>query len=114
MSQGIVIRQDSPVVRGKAKSLGLEVRPARSVSDRGTGVAAEWGLPWTWTLFLGSGFTVPWDLVPAGFKFLKRWDAAAPLWRQGMLAGGLGTAAEREQTLAVCLDLRIPLWKSVV
>lgn len=94
---GIVIRQDSAVVRGKAKKLGLAVK----VSD-------GWLLPWSKTLFLINSEAAPWDLLSFGFEFLDKWDAAVPSWE---LAEGLGTAEERQRTEKIALDLRQPTYE---
>lgn len=61
------------------------------------------------TLIVGSGVAIPWDLLDAGWGFLERWEAAAPLWRYGVLAADVGTDEERERTKALTLDLRVPL-----
>lgn len=65
-------------------------------------------LPYTETLFVGPGVAVPWHLVEAGFRFLGRWEAAAPLGER--LAAELGSAAERELTEQVVGDLRMPVF----
>ena len=85
-------------VKGRAGRLGCEVVKG-----------ADWRPRWERTLFISgdAGRQVPWGLLGAGFHFLERWDAAAPLWRYGVLAETMGTAEERERTLAVTLDLRL-------
>jgi hypothetical protein len=103
MSDGcgiVVMRKGAKISMSNAKKLHLEVRQGGS-----------WSLPWERTLFIAGEYTVPWDLVPSGFHFLQRWDAAAPLWRYGVLAADIGTDAERKRTVKVTLDLRIPLYE---
>ena len=77
----------------------------------GLHVAEGWELPGERTAFVSPGVEVPWGLLGAGFGFLERWDAAAPLWRYGVLAQDAGTAAEREHTQLLTLDLRVPLYE---
>jgi hypothetical protein len=67
------------------------------------------GLPFEKTLLVEPGTAVPWDLLPAAWHFLDRWDAAVPLWRYGVLAADVGTKAERQATEAVVGDLRVLL-----
>ena len=87
-------------ISGRARRLGLQLRQGR-----------KWKLAWERTLFVSGEYAVPWDLLPSGFHFLRRWDAAAPLWRYGVLASDVGTKAERKRTKAVTLDLRILLYE---
>ena len=67
-------------------------------------------IPFDRALIVTPGVTIPWDLVNHGFRFLQRWDAAAPLWRYGVTAADVGTSAERERTKKVTLDLRVLLY----
>jgi len=53
---------------------------------------------------------VPWDLVPAAWHFLERWDAAVPLWRYGTNACDVGTKEERQRTEKIVLDMRVLLY----
>lgn len=96
----IVIRSEDKQLRAKARrtSKGLDVV-----------VCDGWDVPEP-TLFAGAGAGIPWELVGAGFGFLERWDAAAPLWRYGVLAEDLGGPAERARTEAIVRDLRIPVY----
>jgi hypothetical protein len=96
---GIVMRAEDPVARHYAKKLGI-----------GLAVAADWALQWERTLFVAAGTCVPWDLVGAGFGFLERWDAAAPLWRYGATAGTIGTPADQKRTQAITHDLRLMVY----
>ena len=50
---------------------------------------------------------IRWDLVEAGFEFVRKWDAAVPLWRYEALAGEIGTPSERERTAQFTLDERV-------
>ena len=96
MSLGIVVRKEDAVARSRAAKLKAEVR-----------ISQDWALPWSHTLFIADGTCVPWDLLPAGFNFIQRWDAAAPLWRVGMLASMLGTPEDRKRTESITHDLRL-------
>ena len=96
----VVMRGDGKVSMSHARKLGLQVQKG-----------GNWSLPWGYTLFVSADYTVPWDLLPSGFHFLERWDAAAPLWRYGVLAADLGTAEERKRTEAVTLDLRLLVYE---
>lgn len=66
-------------------------------------------IPFEKTLIVQAGTRVPWDLLPAAWNFLERWDAAVPLWRYNVLAADTGTEAERLATKTVVRDLRVPL-----
>jgi len=50
---------------------------------------------------------IRWDLVEAGFEFVRKWDAAVALWRYEALAGEIGTPSERERTAQFTLDERV-------
>ena len=73
-------------------------------------VVADGDLPDGNKLLLGQDVAMPWDMLAAGFHFLERWDAAAPLWRYGVLAKDIGTPAERGRTEAIVRDLRVPVY----
>ncbi len=99
MSRRLVTPRENAALRQAADAHGLKV-----VIDSG------WpGLEGP-TLWIAEGFTLPWELVEPGFRFVERWDAAAPLWRYGLLARDVGTMSERERTRAVIRDLRVPLY----
>lgn len=66
-------------------------------------------LPYDKTLIVQAGTRVPWDLLPAAWNFLERWDAAVPLWRYGVLAADVGTPEERQKTQTIVRDLRVLL-----
>lgn len=65
------------------------------------------GLPFEKTLITSPGVRVPWDLLPAAWGFLDKWDAAVPLWRYDVTAASVGTAEEQEVTQAVIRDIRV-------
>lgn len=45
-----------------------------------------------------------------GLGLLDTWELAAPLYDYKVLAGNAGTDGERERTLEVIGDLRVPMW----
>lgn len=67
------------------------------------------GLAWEKTLFVEPGTEVPWDLLPAAWHFLERWDAAVPLWRYSVNGRDVGSKGERKRTREVVRDLRVLL-----
>ena len=95
----IVVRQADKVAESRARALGCELVVTDSWEVRGDA-----------TLFVAPGTIVPWDLLAAGFNFMVRWDAAAPLWRYGVTAADLGTPVERRETKRITRDLRIPVY----
>ena len=97
---GILTMGRNVKISASARRLGLQLRQGR-----------KWKPGWERTLFVSGEYAVPWDLLPAGFHFLQRWDAAAPLWRYGVLAADVGTGGERKRTQKVTLDLRILLYE---
>lgn len=66
-------------------------------------------LPFEKTLIVQPETAVPWDLLPAAWHFLDRWDAAVPLWRYGETAADVGEAEERHITREIVRDLRVLL-----
>jgi len=96
---GLVIGYANEAIRSEAKRRGIRV----VTTD-------EPVIAFDQTLLVGPGADVPWDLLDAGFHFLERWDAAAPLWRYGILAAHIGAPAERDRTETLTLDLRVPVY----
>lgn len=86
-------------IESRAKRHGLEVT-----------ISNGWGIAYERTLIVSPGVRVPWDMIDAGFHFLERWDAAAPLWRYGTLDVDVGGPADQERTRALVRDLRVPLY----
>jgi hypothetical protein len=64
-------------------------------------------IPYDKTLIVESGTTVPFDLLPAAWHFLERWDAACPLYRYKATADSLGSEKERIKTASIVRDLRV-------
>ncbi|MFO7743384.1 MAG: hypothetical protein R6X31_13850 [Anaerolineae bacterium] len=98
MTKGIVLTGADKHLEELAGGKGLNV-----TTD------SEMGLAYDKTLFVEPGGEVPWDLLPAAWHLLERWDAAVPMWRYGVNASDVGTKAERERTKAVVRDLRVLL-----
>lgn len=65
-------------------------------------------IPFDKTLFVDN-CNVPFDLLPAGWHFLDKWDMAVPLWKYGTTAADIGTKGEREETQLIVRDLRVLL-----
>jgi hypothetical protein len=97
--RGVLLLGDDAQIAAQAKAHKLPVM-----------VWDEPCVPWDMTLIVAPGTRVPWDMLPAAWHFLQRWDAAVPLWRYGQTAADVGTAEEREQTRAIVRDLRVPLY----
>lgn len=102
---GILLRGHDDVIESRAKKHGLTVIPHHSPPPRGEGEE----LPFEKTLIVEAGTRVPWDLLPAAWHFLERWDAAVPLWRYGVLAADVGGEKERNETESIIRDLRVLL-----
>jgi hypothetical protein len=96
---GIVLRASDKQTQLKARKAKLEV----TISD-------DWEMPYERNLFVLNGVELQWDLLDAGFHFVERWDAAAPMWRYGILAKDLGGPDEQERTKLLTKDLRIPVY----
>lgn len=96
--KGIVLRGKDETIRAQAKKHKLPVR----VDD-------GYEIPFAKALFVEAGTRIPWDLLPAAWHFLEKWDAAVPLWRYGETAEDVGTPEERRQTRAIVRDLRVLL-----
>lgn len=94
---GILLLGKDPVNEGRARaSAGIEV----VIGDRPE-------LLWERTLIAAPGTRIPFDLLPAAWGFLEKWDAAVPLGNK--LAADVGSEADRRATRAVIHDLRVPL-----
>ncbi len=98
MTEGLVLPAEDKTIEAQARAHKLPVT-----------VDAGLAFVYDKTLFVEPGTRVPWDLLPAAWHFLERWDAAVPLWRYGTNASGMGTAEERTRTKAIIRDLRVPL-----
>ena len=92
----IVIRKDDKTVRSRVKRAGIKVVVTDSWDVTGP------------TLFAST--KIPFDLIGAGFHFLERWDAAAPLWQYDKIASDIGTSADRKRTQEITRDLRLLLY----
>ena len=99
---GIVLLGPDKAIEKQAAARKVPLR----MGEMGEGTSP---LPFGKTLFVASGTTVPWDLLPAAWHFLERWDAAVPLWRYGVNAGDVGSKEERHRTQAIVRDLRVLL-----
>ena len=107
MTDILVISQADKQTHLQAKKAGLSVVETeegvlRSTSGR--------HLEYDRALFAGPGVHIPWHLVAYGLHFVERWDAAAPLWRYGILAQDVGSEGERKATEQIVRDLRVPLY----
>lgn len=98
MTRGILLRGEDDVIESRARRAGLEVA-----------VSGEPDTPFGQTLIVDPGTSVPWDLLPAAWRLIERWDAAVPMWHYGVLARDVGEAADREATRAVVRELRVLL-----
>ena len=94
-----MIGDPDPNVESKAKKHRL-----------GFDVSDNYSIPFEKTMIVESGVRVPWDLLPAAWAYLDRWDLATPLWRYGETAADIGTAEERDLTRSVIRDLRVLLY----
>ena len=96
--KGIVLRDADEVITSRAKGSGLKVV-----------VSNEYEIPYEKTLFVEAGTRVPFDLLPAAWYFLSKWDAAVPLFKYGVTAADVGTQEERNLTQEIVRDLRVLL-----
>jgi hypothetical protein len=95
----VVIGGEDSTIEAKARNKGLAVQ------------VGDWGPPpYEKTLYVAAGTQVPWDLLPAAWHFLERWDAAVPLWRYGVNACDVGSKEERKRTQTIVRDLRVLLY----
>lgn len=98
MSKGLVLLAEDKDIQARAARFKLPVV-----------VDAAMGLAFDKQLVVEPGTGVPWDLLPAAWHFLERWDAAAPMWRYGVTAADVGTPSERKRTEKIVRDLRVLL-----
>lgn len=100
--RGFVLRGQSEAIAVRAHKAGLGVEVVAAA-------APPPPPPFARTLYVTAGANVPWDLLPAAWHFLEKWDAAVPLWRYGVTAAAVGTPFEQEWTEKVVGDLRVLL-----
>lgn len=63
------------------------------------------------TLFWDTSYRARYELLPIGFYLLSRgWQICAPLFSYSQLAASMGTPEEREKTVAIIRDLRVPVY----
>lgn len=100
MKRAILVLGSDKVIVQTAKKFKIEV-----VQDWELNV----DLPAEKNLIVESGVRVPWDLLPAAWNFLTRWDAAVPLWLYGKLAKDVGSEDDRRRVAWEVRDMRILL-----
>ena len=100
---GAVLTRDDPAMAGALRSMGVPVQEG----------AHEFP-PFDRTLQWDPEARLRLDLVPAGLRFLDRWQVACPLWSYTELARDIGEEAEREETVRVIRDLRVPVYDTRV
>ena len=119
MTDILVISQADKQTHLQAKKAGLTVIEAEETPAEQTPAEQTPGgqalsgqaLPaYDKALFVAAGMQIPWHLVEYGLHFIERWDAAAPLWRYGILAKDVGSEGERKATEQIVRDLRVPLY----
>ena len=104
MTDILVISQADKQTHLQAKKVGLTLIEAEQTP-------AGQALPaYDKALFVAAGVQIPWHLVEYGLHVIERWDAAAPLWRYGILAKDVGSEGERKATEQIVRDLRVPLY----
>ena len=94
----IILRAPDAEIERRAKRAKIKVA-----------ISSDLALPFERALIVEPGTLVPWDLLGAGYHFLERWDAAAPLWRYSVLAKDIGQPSERKRTEKIARDLRVPI-----
>lgn len=99
--RGIVIRQEDELIQARGRGAGIEVI-----------CQAGWDIPFEQTLFAGAGLRLDKELIVAGMRWLDKWDLAAPLMGPGALAANLGRGEERQKTLDLVHDLRVPVYST--
>jgi len=96
------------VVRGN----GQQAQRLRyqGISYKAIGDGDFTALPYPKTLIWHPSAALRFELLPAGFHLLDKWEAAIPMAGVDTLALHVGNEAEREQTKAVVHDLRVPVF----
>ena len=100
---GAVLTAESPSMKAALQSMGVPVHEY-----------AQGELPYDRTLLWDPEAMLKLDLVPAGMRFLDRWQVACPLWSYTELARDIGEEDEREETARVIRDLRVPVYDTRV
>lgn len=100
---GVILRTEDQAIAALLVSSGLDVQ-----------VESHTTLGRERVLYLDPSAPLKLDLIPAGFRFLDRFEVCAPVWSYDELAEHLGTEEERERTREVIHDLRIPVYDTRV
>lgn len=66
--------------------------------------------PWSKTLLWDGRTPIRPELLVVGFGLLDTWQMAAPLVSYDLLAANIGSDEDRQRTLAVIHDLRVPVY----
>lgn len=98
MSNGILLLGRDDVIETRAER-------HKTAIQRGS----EPALVYDKTLITTPKTRIPWELLPAAWGLLDKWDAAVPLWRYDATAESIGTVGEREETRLIIRDIRVLL-----
>lgn len=96
----LILGEDEVIEQTAKKFKSLRVVKNWSLNDEVVGDV---------NLIVEPGIRIPWDLLPAAWNFLVRWDAAVPLWLYGKLAEDVGSESDRKAAKSVIRDLRVLL-----
>lgn len=96
---GVLLRANDDVICRQAERAKLPVV-----------IGSDYELPFDKTLIVEPKTRVPWDLLPAAWQFLERWDAAVPFWTYGKMAKDIGQDIERKLARQEIRDLRVLLY----
>lgn len=78
-----------------------------------TGIEVKTGavrLPWLRTLIMQPEITLQENMILTGLGLLEPWQVVVPLRPYNVLAQNIASDEEREKTLAVIPDLRVPVY----
>jgi hypothetical protein len=90
---------------------GVVIRNAPAPAPLGmSAIVGEPQLPYHLTVIWDSALRLRKELIPTGLHLLGKWEVAVPLWDYDALALTAGDAADRERTVAVIRDLRVPMY----
>jgi hypothetical protein len=98
MNIGILLLERDEIIESRAKRYKVNLKLGDALS-----------LPFDRTLITKPGTAVPWELLPAAWELLDKWDAAVPFWEYTETAVNVGSHEDRKRTQDVVRDLRVLL-----
>lgn len=106
---------DIPSVKARSELVALEcgiVTQGNYSYDSIRVIEGRWELPFERTFLYDREVSFNSQLIPIGFSLLDKWELAVPIKNYDVLARDIGTEEDRQKTLEITGDLRIPVYET--